>query len=65
MVVPSVSFAPWKRFSLTLGTRCVYGSAAGEFILKNSDFTGVASGGLPETVRFAPYLKVYFGAGKF
>jgi hypothetical protein len=65
MVVPSLSFAPWKRFSLTLGTRCVYGPADGEFILKNSDFGAVASGGLPEAVRFAPYLKIYFGAGKF
>jgi hypothetical protein len=65
MVVPSISFAPWKRFSLTLGSRFIYGPSDSEFILKNSDFSGASSGLVPETVRFAPYLKIYFGAGKF
>ncbi len=65
MVVPTLSFAPWKRFSLTLGSRFVYGPADSEFILKNSDMSAVSTGGAPKTVRFAPYLKVYFGAGKF
>jgi hypothetical protein len=61
MVVPSFSFAPWKRFSLTLGTRFIYGSSDGEFIVKNADYDS----GMPTIVRFEPYLKIYFGAGKF
>jgi hypothetical protein len=61
MIVPSLSFAPWKRFSLTLGSRIVYGPTDSEFILKNADY----SSGTPTVVRFAPYLKIFFGAGKY
>jgi hypothetical protein len=62
MVVPSFSYAPWKRFSLTLGTKFVYGASDSEFILKNALYDDPTS---PTTVRFQPYLKLYFGAGKF
>jgi hypothetical protein len=61
MVVPSISFAPWKRFSLTLGSTFAYGPADSEFILKTADY----GSGMPSIVRLAPYLKIYFGAGKF
>jgi hypothetical protein len=61
MIVPSLGFAPWKHFSLSLGSRIVYGPANSEFILKNSDF----SSGSPAELRFVPYLKIYLGAGKF
>jgi len=62
MVVPSFSWAPWKRFSVTLGTKMIYGPDDSEFILKNAIVDDLAS---PTIVRFQPYLKLYFGAGKF
>ena len=61
MVVPTLAYAPWKRLSLSLGSRFVYGADQSEFVLKNSSF----SGGQATAVRFAPFVKLYLGAGKF
>jgi hypothetical protein len=63
MVVPSFTFTPWKYFSVSLGTKFIFGGDESEFILKNAGFT---TGSLdPAVKRLAPYIKIYFGANKF
>jgi hypothetical protein len=59
LVVPSLTFTPWKYLSVTAGARLAFGDDGTEFVMKLSDM----SSGEPR--RLTGYIAVSLGSGRF